>query len=557
MKRIFALLLAAVMLSCTFATAEESVPEAPFQEAFFSQLDQLLAAFDPTRGDQAALAVSASGQEAASLLLKGAENLVDLTVKIPSDEMNDVELQFTPEEAYFASAGTVMGLRYADFPAIVQAAARSVLRTRGISLDPDAFAAIDKDALQELFQLLVQTAVMKHVTIHTAGDSTILHYAASGSDLLADLCEFTEQVLPEEKYRPLLEQLWTMTGKLSSGTDFPDLEEAIAMWPEAKEKLLAVETEFYLNLEASVRGYGQIAVTGETGVPEHLILVDSALNFDPGKGKLAADVRLTERWIHEIDGGTDVRNYDMQVKGSIIHRDGGALWSLHIDYPYPMGRFGSLILNPYRSNLVLNMNGSHLENAGRITMDMNTGRNSYEGELYYELDEDGFVSDLQVTDARGRETAVALDASNGKLGSFSFTHGYSREYAMRMLMDRLPTEPLLSVKYDGEQVIIVQDDVTIRCTGEFESDRAYLITLTPEGEHIDDPSPAYIRVTYEGQEDDWNLRAVVIDPTGSEYASATLVVSPADPVERLSGAEGLTMLTPELVEQLTGMMTSN
>jgi len=558
MKHIFALLLAVVMLSSAFALAEDSAPEAaPPQEAFCSQLRELLAVFDPTNGDQAALSVSASGEEVVNLLLRGAENLVDLTVKVPSDGMGDVQVQFTPEEAYLAAAGSVMGLRYEDFPAVAQAAARSILSAQGVSLDPDAIAAIDTDALGELFSLLAQTAIVKHVSMSGTGDDMTLKYAASGSELIGDLCEFAEQVLSEEKYRPLLEQLWTILRDASGEAELPGLDELIALWPEAKDELLAVETDFYLTLEARVRGGEKIAVTGEIGVPEHLILLDATLNVDSDKDKLAADIRLTERWTTKTEEGTDVRDYDVRLGGSVISRDSGALWSLNIDCPYPMGRFRYLFLNPVMYNFVLNMNGSHLDNAGRITMDLNTGRNSYDAELYYELDEDDFASDFRMTDARGRETLLALEAADGELSGFSFRHGYSREFAMRMYLDRLPTEMLFSVEYDGEQVIIVQGDVTIRCTGEFESDREYLITLAPEGEHLDDTTPAYIRVAYEGEGGDWTLRAVVIDPTGSEYASATLAISPADPVERLSGAEELMMLTPELVEQLIGMLTSD
>ena len=97
----------------------------------------------------------------------------------------------------------------------------------------------------------------------------------------------------------------------------------------------------------------------------------------------------------------------------------------------------------------------------------------------------------------------------------------------------------------------------IHCTDKFVSDREYLITFTPEGENIADTSLAYIRVSYEGEEGDWTLRAVVIDPEGNDYTSAELAISPSNPTEPLSGTEGLMMLTPELVEQLIGTMMGN
>ena len=248
----------------------------------------------------------------------------------------------------------------------------------------------------------------------------------------------------------------------------------------------------------------------------------------------------------------------MQVKYNFIADGSGALWSLNIDWPYPMGRFPMLILNPDRRNIVLNMNGSHLDTAGRVTMDLNTGRNNYDAELYYELDDDGFTTDMKVTENLGRETVLKLDVDEGELKTFLLTHGYSREFAMRMYMgSRLP-EVLFSVEYDGEQVIINQgSDVIVRCTGEFVSDHEYLITMTPEGENLADTTPAYIRVTREGEAGNWTLRGAVIYPADTEYASATLTVSPAEPVEPLSGADGLMMLTPELAGQLIGSMVND
>ena len=53
------------------------------------------------------------------------------------------------------------------------------------------------------------------------------------------------------------------------------------------------------------------------------------------------------------------------------------------------------------------------------------------------------------------------------------------------------------------------------------------------------------------------LRAVLIEPEGSELASADFVISPAGPVEPLSNTGDLLMLTPEIVEQLTGILLSD
>ncbi|MBQ8953903.1 MAG: hypothetical protein IJ048_07275 [Clostridia bacterium] len=557
MKHVIALLLAVVMLLSAFALAEAPAVEAAPEEAFRDQLMGLLADFDPTEGEQAALSVELSGQEVASLLIRGAENLVDLTVSLPTEGAGDVQAQFTPEEAYLAAAGSVMGLRYEDLPAVAQAAAQAILAAQGVSLDPDAVAALDTDALKALFQLLAQTTVMKHVTMSGAGGDMILNYAASGSELIGDLCDVAEQVLSDEKYRPLLEQIWAVIESAGAESEIPALDDVIAMWPEAKASLLAVETDFSLTGEVRVDDGGErIAATAEIGVPSHLILVDFAMNADSGKGKLTMDTRLTERLSTETEEGTTVQDYAVRVTGSLIARGSGALWSFNVDYPYPMGRFRTLLLNPRRRNLILNMNGSHLDNAGRVTVDVNTGWNTYDAELYYELDEDGVAADVTVIDGRGKETVLKLDVDEGELKAFSATHAYSREYIMRKYMDDSLATVIFSVAYDGEQLIVVQDGVTVRCAGEMVSDHEYLVTLTPEGEHLNDTTPAYVRVTREGEEGDWLLRAVVIDPTGSEYLCATLAVSPAEPAVPLSDAEGLMMLTPELVKQLIGMMVS-
>ena len=58
MKRILSLLLAVIILSGTFALAEEAASEKTSQEAFCKGLTEKLSDFDPTAGDQAALSLA-------------------------------------------------------------------------------------------------------------------------------------------------------------------------------------------------------------------------------------------------------------------------------------------------------------------------------------------------------------------------------------------------------------------------------------------------------------------------------------------------------------------
>lgn len=560
MKRVFALVLAIVMLSGVVALAEEPVPEATPREAFCDRLAELLADFNPTGEDQATLSLADSRQEVMRLMLKGVDELLELDLQIPPEGV-DAQAQFTPEEAYLAAGGSVIGFRYEDFPAIAEAAAKTVLASQGIPLDTDAIAAIDREALQAVCQLALQTAIMRHVTIDKAGDGTVLNYAASGGELIADLCEFADQVLAEEQYRPLLEQIWAIIKASSVGSELPGLDELIAMWPQAKEYLLSVETDFSLALEARVNG-DRIAISAQAGVPDHLCLLDFALEFDPNKGKLTADTKLTEQVTRGSGDEAEVRNYDIQANFDLTVRDGGALWSLEFEYPI---RYISL-----------SMNGIHLDTVGRIAAKgtniiRHPALRSFDAVLQYEKDEDGLAANLKVNGNTGIQTDLALELSERDF-AFTIAQRYSRDYIMRMGgvdalrrydLEGKTSRVIFSLKAEADEnrvpqyVNIVQGDVTIHCTDEFVSDREYLITLTPEGENIADTSPAYIRVSYEGEEGDWTLRAVVIDPEGNEYASAALAISPSNPTEPLSGTEGLMMLTPELVQQLIGMMMDN
>ncbi len=566
MKRILSLLLTVVMLSGVIALAEEPAPEATLQEAFCGRLMELLTDFDPAIGDQAAFNLASSGQEIASLLLKGADELIDLTVRVPSEEV-DAQIQVSPEEAYLATGGSVVGVRFEDIPAIAEAAAKAALALQGITVQPDMIAAMDGEILAELFQMLLQTVIMKHVTVDTTDDGMMFSYTASGKELIADLCEFAGQVLAEEKYRPLLEQIWEEVRAINDGSDLPDLEAVIAMWPQAKESFLAMETDFSMTLKAGASNdYNKTTVNTEAGVPDDLFLLNLALTIDPEKGKATADAKLTERLTWENGEETTVRDYDILVGFDMTVRDGGVLWSFEINYPSQF--------------FVLNMNGAHLDTAGRITLEMSNvmrSRYSFNASLDYGLDEDGFAGEMKVVTAYGVETDVVLALSEREL-SMTVNRGYSRDLTMRRGLEGpisevvfslkavadendVPQYALLttedfSVEYDGVQVSIVAGDVTVRCTGEFVSDHEYLITMTPEGESISDTSPAYIRVTFEGEEGDWNIHAALIEPEGSEYITANLDISPADPVESLGSAVNLMMLTPETVEQLMGMLLS-
>jgi hypothetical protein len=198
--------------------------------------------------------------------------------------------------------------------------------------------------------------------------------------------------------------------------------------------------------------------------------------------------------------------------------------------------------------------------------------------LKYELDEDGLAGDLTVMNAYGEETELDLNLSETTF-TFTVSRDYSRDIAMRRGLNDQTSDMIFalkaeadenhipqyaslitenfSVEYDGEQINIVTEDLTLHCVGEFISDREYLITITSEEEYPGDTAPAFIRVTYEDKEDGLLLRAVLIEPEGSELASADFVISPAGPVEPLSNSGDLLMLTPEIVEQLTGMLLSD
>ena len=567
MKRILSLLLAAIILSGTFALAEETASEVTPQEAFCEGLMEQLTDFDPTDGDQAALSLAYSGQEVISLMLKGAEELIELAVYLPSEEI-DTQVQFTPEEAYLAMNGSAIGARYEDLPALLEAAEKAALSLQGISMDLDAIKAIDVEILEELCQLLAQTAILKHVTMNMTMDSVVLNYAATGNELIADLCEFIEQVIAEEKYRPLLEQIWTEAKAMTDDADLPELEEIIAMWPAAKETLLETETDFSLALEAYVRrDRNYITFRAELGMPDDLFLADFSLAIDPAKGKVNADVKLTERVTRVKEGEAIVRDYDILSSFNLITRQSGAIWNFEINYP--------------SQYFTLSMNGSHLDTVGRVTLEvtnMRRFRNSFNAELKYELDEDELAGDLTVMNPYGQQTNLDLKLSE-RTFTFTVSRDYSRDINMRRSLDGQISEVIfalkaeadenhipqyaslmtedLSVEYNGEQINIVTEDLTLHCVGEFVSNREYLITITPEEENPNDTEPAYIRVTYEDKEDELYLRTVLIEPEGSELASADFVICPAGPVEPLSNTGDLLMLTPDIVEQLTVILLSD
>ncbi len=553
LKRILAILMVVAMLAGVSAFAEPAVQEVSDQEAFLAGIVSLFRSFNPAGRDKMNLSVTAGGAQLFDAQLWGTEDLGALKISVPSQDFA-AQLQVSSEAAYVEAMGQVVGVKFEDLRAIAEALPQAILDASGLNVDLKAFAQLDTELLKDLGTLFLKTVLLRNVTMSSSAEGMQFSFSATGKELLANVAVFVDQVLAEEKYLPLLEQFWAVVSAYAAqqgSSEVPTLEQVIAMWPQLKEQLAQVEVDFTVTADLNMASdYSFIDLTGEVAVSGVKYMMNWAWRADADAGKYSLVGKLTERRIRTTaEGEEQIRDYDIDINMDAYVKKGmGAMWNLSVKYPY--------------AGFSLKLEGNHLGNAGNVNLELvnqrsRTGRLT--GKLEYFVNEEGGNAKLTWTDARssGATIEAKADKANFLLKVAVSNMGrVEQEYSLEARADEdnnlvyaALITPAFSAIYDTAELLIEYNGVKVHCVGEFLSDHEYQITMTPEGGPADS-NPAYIRVTYDGQEGDWACKALVLDVTGEEALSIDLVCAPTEPVELLSEREDLFMITPEVVPQL-------
>lgn len=239
MKKLIAALLCLCMVLTSVCAVAEEVAQAVLAQTFQSKIMEFMGRMAPGK----ALTYTGSTPEGKIFdekitLLPTADGdlLEDLTIAMPGlDQPLTVQLSTNKETIWVSYQGTVMELRIADLPQILQTAA-------------SAFSApqMDSQVAQELAQLLLQDVILPGIAVENGENSTTIRLALTAKDVLTGLAAFGDQVLANEKYwnelKPLLQ--YYARQQQYQGDIAAEFEQG---WPQIKEQLLATESDAKLN----------------------------------------------------------------------------------------------------------------------------------------------------------------------------------------------------------------------------------------------------------------------------------------------------------------------
>lgn len=507
MKRFLALLLFLAML----------VSSAAAEEVFVNDAQKLLNSVNLNRD---MLTLKMSGEENAQAKISAADGIVDLTMDAGDEK---IRIQFLNDQVYLAAGGSVFNLKYADLESM---------------LTPK----MDMYALGGLFQLAFTRLILSHVQL-SEGNGMHVSYEATGTELLNDAAGLVDAVLAEEKYQPLIAQILDMLGRIS-GETMPTLEQLTQMWPQAKEELLAEQPDFRLAFNLDVDGeLEQIYVEGEVGSGNHLYRMEWVFS-SPDGNRLLLNGKLTERFLR-ADTASD---YDITVNADINK----GIWSFDIDDP--------------AKQFNLKAEGTYTDRTGNFSLTVQRSADSlpyFLSQGNYAVTEDSLSVMMNVTDRRTVPVVVSAVIGKKVLDVSVTTSTGTKPFAVKILQENdkvlyadfeiTDRNEFYKGVYDGEKVTLSDRDMNIICTGAFESDHAYVVTLHPEFiTHPEQTSEdAYIRLEYEGEEGNFTFTGKVIDPEGAEALRLELVCEPTDGIpEKLSDAPQILYLTPETILQM-------
>ena len=526
MKRIIALLLTACMLLGSAAFAEEAVTE----KLFLDGLTGLLSHINLER-DMVTLRADYQNDTVFDASLKQQDKLVDLALTVAGTA---VQAQISDTDITVAANGTTVNLQYADVEALWNRIMETVSARQG-----------DAALLQELAQLFWETVIQPDLTIDQAAGLHV-SYAATGKVLLERLSAFGDAVLTAEKYDALLERLLGDIALLTQQT-MPSVAEMKATWQSAKEELAAVETDFEAAFELTV-AENRIDLSAHVGDSSELYETAWALTREGDEYTLDGRVARTQNY------GEKTSVSEITVTGSLIGDGEANLWKLSVQAPRSLG-------------FALTADGSATEKNGTVHFVLSNYYNrTYSFTLYanYAIDDDAFTAMAYI--GPGRATPFVVDLQiNEKQCNLSVNHYTGQKlFTLNLLADdrrqlrrayleysQNPRDKF-TLLYDGEKVIIESNGVTVTCTGAFESDHAYVITMHAEGEYVTpEEDTAFIRLEYAGEEGNFTVNGKVIAPDKTEPVAVELICKPTEPIDPiLREQDHVIRLTPDLLQTM-------
>ena len=532
MKKIIALLLTCCMLFGYAACAEEAISE----RVFLNGATELLKSINLLR-DMVRFDIGYLGNDVFSALVKADENLVDISASV-----SDIHLQVQASQADITikSDETILNLQYADVEALVNAIVgrnASGLKIYG-----------------ELLTLLFQNIIQPDMTIDTE-DGLHITYNATAEQLMERLSTAVELIADDERYSAAADQIIQMISSAVGGelSSLSELKEEIN-----RSKEQAKTTDFLVAFELIANAdYTNIDITGEIG--------DSSDKYS------MKWTYLNEDGAYKLDGllwetrvlGEKTRKYEITISADFSGDFDHNSWSLDISHP-TMG-------------FLLNSNGRKEGSMGSIYINFSAPSFGLSSRLLLQLDyatgEDGLIAsayynaggmgtyfaslmatekqlDLSVRSYSGQNVfLLKLLANDNK----HLEYGYM-EYTQFNMYQNRPGDQI-TAEFDGEKLVINEHNITITCTGAFESDHEYVITLHAEGEYvIPGEENAYIRIGYEGEEGNFSIYGRAYAPN-DEKASLSAVFS-CTPTEGISTIlrddTNVIRLTPETLLMMMG-----
>ena len=535
MKKLVALILICCMLFGYAAAAEETLMES----AFLNGAETLLKSIDLAR-DMLTLNVNVAGNSMFDAKLKQQENMVDLSVSAADAT---VQTQISDTDISVSANGMAFNLQYADVQALVSSLTAN---------------APQMEIYQEIVMLLFEKVVMPDVTMDST-DGLHITYAADEKQLLTHLDEFIDGMLADARYSAAAEQALHIITQAAGGEMM-----TLAQFKEEIQRELEMldtrETDFAIAFELKAdKAFTQVDVTGEIGDSRDKYAMTWTYRKEADSYQL--DGLL---WETRVIGEKE-RKYQITVNADFAGDTEQNLWSLTIDHP-------SVGFN-------LEASGNQQGKMGSFCFYFNNLYRLGDGflvQLDYAVEDDGLIATALVTPGRLGNYVATLVLGEQQLNltvkntagrklfwlnlradeDRQLKYGYM-EYQPNPMANPFNTRPnaaqsKITAEYDGEKLVINQNGVTITCTGAFESDHAYVITLHAEGETVrPEENEAYIRCEYEGEEGNFAFSGRVIDPTGQDALVLRFACAPTEGMnELLREKDGVIRLTPETLQML-------
>ena len=540
MKRLAAIFLVFCLLLSGVSVAEEVAKE----QRFLSGLLALLQSVDLSR-DMLTLSADYEGRNVFSGKLKGQDGVTDLSI---SAEGLALQAQLSEEEIAASLNGNTAVLRFEDLRALAGTAQAALS-----GLSPEL------ENIQALLQLFLEKVILPDTSI-VQEPSFRIAYQAPLSTVVKRLADFGDAVFEQDQFEGTYEKLVGLIGPYLK-QELPEYAQLKAAWPQIREELLAEDTE---DIEASlVLAQEDRALTLEGFFGNADRMYEASFALTQGNERFDLNGSLTE----STQSGELTRTSGIEVSGWFT---GGAQDNaFHLKaketadmaFAYDLTVDGSMAQRHGTLKVALDRN---LIRAGRpVPAGIQQSMSVFFLNAHYALLDDGLSAMAYVGLANGRSVPFLVDLLVSK-GQFSLNvtnYNAVPLFGLKLIgnetdglkqlefLYRENVRNTITASYDGEKAVIQTNGLTITCTGAFEADNVWVLTLRAEGDTVQPgQEEAQIRLEYEGEEGQFSLRGRGIGPDGSEYVSASLLCQPTEGVNTLlREREDAVLLTPETI----------